>query len=246
MKLVCPECRRENEPERIYCHDCGARLDRSALAKVAPKEEAPEATHKRVKAMFDARGVKMRQRFFAISKLILGALTAAALVQMLRAPDLPEAPKVEMLPRQINLDLETAAMDPRTPPLRYAEPDVNAYLTYALKGKQAALSKYLKYERAALDLEDGYADLTIQRSIFGVTLSTTGSYAVTLRDGALAATSRGGRFGRLPVHPAVMRVLGPYLFGDVVTALDRERKSIMKLGSVELDPQLVIFAPKQP
>ena len=44
IKLVCPECQRQNEPERIYCHDCGARLDRSALAKVAPKMEAPEQT----------------------------------------------------------------------------------------------------------------------------------------------------------------------------------------------------------
>src|SRR5207248_2542951 len=32
VQLTCPECRRDNEAERIYCHDCGARLDRSALA----------------------------------------------------------------------------------------------------------------------------------------------------------------------------------------------------------------------
>ena len=32
-KLVCPDCRHENEPERIYCHNCGARLDRSGAYK---------------------------------------------------------------------------------------------------------------------------------------------------------------------------------------------------------------------
>src|SRR6516225_2034765 len=32
IQLTCPDCQRENEAERIYCHDCGARLDRSALA----------------------------------------------------------------------------------------------------------------------------------------------------------------------------------------------------------------------
>ena len=31
-KLICPECQHENEPERMYCHSCGARLDRSKLA----------------------------------------------------------------------------------------------------------------------------------------------------------------------------------------------------------------------
>ena len=31
-KLICPECRHENEAERVYCHDCGARLNKPAAA----------------------------------------------------------------------------------------------------------------------------------------------------------------------------------------------------------------------
>lgn len=31
-KLVCAECRHENEAERIYCHNCGECLDRSAVS----------------------------------------------------------------------------------------------------------------------------------------------------------------------------------------------------------------------
>jgi predicted amidophosphoribosyltransferase len=73
IKLVCPECQRQNEAERIYCHDCGARLDRSALAKVAPKEEDPKQTQRRLKQILDPGRVKMRLMFFKISKLILGA-----------------------------------------------------------------------------------------------------------------------------------------------------------------------------
>lgn len=244
--LICSECRRENEPERIYCHDCGARLDRSGLAKTAQKEEGAEATHRRVKAMFDGRRAKMQQRFFAISKLILGALAVAAVVQLVRPPDLPEVPKMEMLPRQINLDLETAAMDPRTPPLRYAEADVNAYLAYVMKGKQAALSKWLNFERAVLDLEEGYVGFTVERSIFGLSVFTTGSYAINLQNGAIALKTRGGYLGRMPVQPSLMQYAEPYLFGDVAKALERERKLIMKLGTVELHPQTVTFAPKQP
>ncbi len=72
IKLVCPECQRQNEPERIYCHDCGARLDRSALAKVAPKGEDPKETHRRLHKLFDPGRVKMRLLFFKISKLVLG------------------------------------------------------------------------------------------------------------------------------------------------------------------------------
>src|SRR5205807_2852671 len=76
IKLICPECRRENEPERIYCHDCGARLDRTALAKIAPKGENAKETHRRLRTMLDPQRAKMRLLFFKVSKLILGAFAA--------------------------------------------------------------------------------------------------------------------------------------------------------------------------
>ncbi len=53
MKLICPECRRENEAARIYCHDCGARLDRSSLAKEKQTEEDPKDTQRRLRGFFD-------------------------------------------------------------------------------------------------------------------------------------------------------------------------------------------------
>lgn len=245
IKLICPECRHENESERIYCHECGARLDRSALAKEVPKEEDPAVTHRRVKAMFDARGAKLKQRFFQISKLVLGALAAAAVIQMIRPADVPPAQQAQALPRQISLDLENAAMEPRGAPLRYTAPEVNAYVAYTLKSKQTALSKILRFERAVVDLQEGYCDLTVERSLIGYSLFTTGSYSVNLQNGVIATASRGGRIGRFPLHPALMKYAGPSLFGDVVTALDRDRKSITKLGGVELHPQTVIFTPKQ-
>ncbi len=246
IKLVCPECRRENEPERIYCHDCGARLDRSALAKAqAATEEDPAATHKRVKALFDGRNVKMRARFFQISKLVLSALAAAAIIQMIRPPDVPEVPKAEMLPRQINLDLESAAMDPRSPGLRYSEAELNAYLGYALKSKKTALSKVLQFERAVVELGEGFYKITIERSLMGFSVYTTGAFTPSVQNGAVVNNARGGWIGRLPVHPALMNLIAPYLFGDVAAVADRERKSIAKLSGIEIHPQTLIFGPHQ-
>lgn len=247
IKLICPECRRENEPERIYCHDCGARLDRSALAKAqATSAEDPAATHKRVKALFETRGLKQRARFFQISKLILSALAAAALIQMIRPPDLPEVPKAEVLPRQINLDLESAAMDPRSAPLRYSEAEINAYLGYTLKSKKTALSKVLQFERAVAELGEGFYNLTIERSIMGFSIFTSGSFRPVIQNGAVANVARAGRIGRLPLHPALTNLLAPYLFGDLASVTERERKSIAKLGVVEVHPDAVTFAPRQP
>jgi len=245
IKLVCPECRRENEPERIYCHDCGARLDRSALSKEKPKEEDPKETQRRLRNMLDPRGAKLRQQFFQGSKLVLGALLLAALVQIFRPPDLPARDKTPMLPAQINLDLENAAIDPRTGPLRYSDQQVNSYLGYALRGKHAALSKYVKFERAVAAFEEGSFRVTVERSLFGYSAFTSGIYEARLQDGSVALKNKGGHLGRLPVHPLLMQ-FGGILFADLAGAVDRERKSITKLGAVELRPQAVSFLPKLP
>ncbi len=244
MKLLCPECRRENEPERIYCHDCGAKLDRSALAKSAITEEKPQDVHKRLKSMFNPQGVKLRQNFFKISKVVLGALVTAAIIQMLLAPDLPPRVKAAGLASQIGLDLETASSRPGGAPLQYTEEQVNAYLANTLKGKQAALTGWMSFERAVVGFEEKVCRLTVARSLFGYSIYTSGEYDLVLQNGTIMARSLGGRIGRLPIHPQLMQFAGP-LFSDVTTALDRDRKSLMKLGSVEFHPRTVTIAPKQ-
>jgi hypothetical protein len=243
IKLICPECRRENEPERIYCHDCGARLDRTALAKIAPKGEDAKETQRRLRNMLDPQRAKMRLLFFRVSKLILGAFVAAAIVQMLLPPDVPARAKTGDFPPQIGLDLENAAMSHGAAPLQYTEAQVNAYLGGALRSKQAALSKLLRFERAFVNFDESVCRVTAERSLFGFSVFTATSSKVTLQDGTLSASNNGGSIGRLPIHPLLMKYADP-LFGDLWTALDRERKSVAKMNAIEFHPQAVVLTPK--
>jgi hypothetical protein len=243
IKLVCPECRRENEPERIYCHDCGARLDRSVLAKAPQKAENPGATQKRVKSMFDPRGALLKKRFFDVSKLILGALVAAAVIQMIRTPDLPEPPKSSMLPIQVSLDIENATMTPGSPPLRYTEEQINQYLSYSLKSKQTVLSKYLDFGRAVVFFEQDLCRLVVERSLYGVPLSTSTYFSAAIESDTLVLKNRGGAIGRMPVHPLLMQYSG-LLFSDLAAVTERERKSIAKLAAVDLEPKLLVLTPR--
>ena len=211
IKLVCPECRRENEPERIYCHDCGARLDRSALAKVVPKGEEPEDTQRRLRSMLDPQRVKIRMMFFKVSKLILGALAMAAVIVMVLPPlDVPARVKSVDFPPQISLDLENATTSRGAAPLRYTETQVNAYLVNALKSKQAALSKLLTFERALVNFDDGVCRVTAERSLFGYSLFTATSSKVAIENGKVVASNIGGSIGRMPIHPIVMK------YGDII------------------------------
>jgi len=56
--------------------------------------------------------------------------------------------------------------------------------------------------------------------------------------------SRGGRMGRMPIHPALMEH-GGIMFQDVITALDRDKRNAAKLGGVEFHPKSIVLAPKQ-
>jgi hypothetical protein len=244
IKLVCPECRRENEPERIYCHDCGARLDRSSLAKVVPKGEDPKETHRRLRAMLDPRRAQMRQMFFKVSKLVLGSCVLAAVIQMLLPPDVPPRAKSAEFPPQINLELENATLNHGGTPLRYTEAQVNAYLSNALKSKQSALSKLLQFERAIVQFDENICRVTAERSLLGYSIFTATSSKVTLQDGKLIAANNGGTIGRLPIHPALMKY-ADLIFSDLWNALDREKKSVSKMGAIEFHPQAVVLTPKQ-
>lgn len=243
IKLVCPECRRENEPARIYCHDCGARLDRSPLAKVEPKQEDSGAAHKRLRSMFDPQRDRFRRVFLTVSKMILGACATAALIQMLLPPDVPPRSKSLSLPPQINLDLENASMGRSAAPLSYTEAQVNAYLGNSLRSKHASLSKYLEFERALVGFDENTVRLTVERSLFGFSLYTGTAHEVSVQNGTISTVCKAGSIGRLAIHPKIMQFAG-ILFSDVGSALASERKTLAKMAAIELHPQTVMIAPK--
>lgn len=242
IKLVCPECQRQNEPERIYCHDCGARLDRSALAKVAPKLEDPQQTQRRLRQMLDPGRIKMRLLFFKISKLILGAAAAATLIQMLRSPEVPEKVKnIEL--QQINLDMENAVATRSTTPLQFSESQVNNYLVNVVKNKHAPLSKVLEFERALVNFDEGVCRITAERSLFGFSIFHAISYNVTMQNGTLSASPNGGSIGLMPIQPMIMKY-GDILFSDLWGVLDRDKKLVAKFGTIEFHPKAVVLNPK--
>lgn len=244
IKLVCPECRRENEPERIYCHECGARLDRTALAKLKPTTEDPQAAQKRLRSMLDPQRAMLRHNFFKFSKLILGALVLAALLQMIIPPDVPARPKGLVLPPQIILDLEDRTQSPGSAPLRYSDQDASAYLYNSLKSKQTALTKFnlLKFERAMVTFDEGVCHFTVERSLGGFPLYTTTIQSVALSNGTVTAANRGGKIGRMRIHPAIMKSLD-VVFSDVGKVLERDRKAISKMAAIEFHPHQVVIVP---
>jgi len=246
VQLTCPECRRDNEAERIYCHDCGARLDRSALAgRATGKKETAEELHRRMRGMFSQRGVKARLLFFNIAKVTLLAGIVAAAVVILIPPDVPPAVKSEEFPPQINLSLETLTESRQPQSVQFSEEGVNAYLASALKRKKEKLNHPLiDFERAMVAFTEGNCRVTIERSIFGYSIFSSGDYAVQIAGGKVTASPRSGAIGRMPIDPSVMPYAG-FLFSDAVAAMDREHKLLNKAGSIQLREKEIVFTSAQ-
>jgi hypothetical protein len=238
-KLVCAECRHENEAERIYCHNCGERLDRSAVV-AQKKQHDPQEAHRRLQKMLGPPN-KARQNFFAVSKLALAAAVVAALVEIALPPELPAPTKTA--PTQVDLDLESAASYQKAGPLEYSQDQINAYLAYRLTSKKKALNKpLLDFVRATASFREGACTIAMERSLFGYSLFSQTSYRVDTSAGKISATNVGGWIGRLPVHPAIMR-FGDIIFADLWSALDRERKLVGKMAAVNFHDASVTITP---
>ena len=238
-KIICTECRHENVAERIYCHNCGERLDRSAVA--APKKtQDPQEVHRRLQKMLGPPD-RARQNFFTTSKLLLAAAVVAALVQIALPPELPAPTKA--LPPQMDLDLENAASFQKAMPLNYSQEQVNAYLAYRLTTKKKALNEpLLTFVRATATLSEGSCTIAMERACFGYSLFSRVSYRVDVSGGKISATNIGGWIGRLPIHPAIMR-FGDIIFVDLWSALERERKLIAKMGAVSVHDGSITITP---
>ncbi|HXM74266.1 MAG TPA: zinc ribbon domain-containing protein [Chthoniobacterales bacterium] len=246
-KLICPECQHENEPERIYCHNCGARLDRSALAAAdKPAQEGATQAHQRLRKMFDPDRGKLRRRFFGACKLILAACVTAAIVEMILPPDVPAPANTVGLATQINFDLENAELYHRPPQLQYTQDQVNAYLGFTLKSKQKSLDRpLLDFRHAFVAFHEGACNITVERSLYGYSLYSRASYRVAVNEGKIAASNNGGWIGRLPIYPQLMQV-ADIIFADLWSALDRERKLVAKMAGIELhDGSVTLTTPSQ-
>lgn len=249
MNLKCKQCGYENEGERVYCHNCGTKLDRSVLPKEPPSEESAAAVRKRVKR-FATPG---RYRPLQFVKLVLTAVfwgaVLACTIEVVRKPEgVPPMPDERMVEAPaLGVSLEEVLNYPgRT--LAISEEQINGYLYNTVRGKQrGALAEYIHYERSFVNVEPGKIWIATQRSVAGHSVYAASAYEVSVQDGHLVARVAGGALGRLPVHPAVMELL-QFPFRPLWEALSRERKLMERMAAVQLekDHVLVVSPPRAP
>lgn len=233
--LPCKECGYKNEPERVYCHNCGSKLDRSVLPKDEEvRREDPEKARQRLKRMTNPGGKGAAQFVRESAKSVALGAVAACLILAAKPPvDVP--PKAnEASARLISTELNSLMSSPRPAMTTFTEVDVNAFLATG-KGKMKGKMPVVEYVRSFVDLEPGVAKFTVERSFNGYSIYCDTLHSFTESGGKSVHQTVGGHIGRLPLHPALAEVLAPYLMRDVAAGLKSEADLLRKAQSVRLD-----------
>jgi hypothetical protein len=231
--LPCEQCGYNNEPERVYCHNCGAKLDRSLLPKAAEKQqEHPDQARKRIQKMTNPKSGGIGREIKALFKVAFFSALIAAIFLILQKPDdLPEVKKGEA-ERLVNSDMMEALGSPTPARVSFSQDDVNHYLKQTIKPKDTMVPG-IQVMHAYVVCVPGVLRIFSEQSTFGYPTFSRIDYKLQVKDGKFIPTIVGGAFGKLSVDPQLMQY-ADYAFGTLWDSLTREHKQMDKMLAVNV------------
>lgn len=243
--LICAACAHKNEPERVYCHNCGEKLDRSVLPKPEEKKEweNPEQTQKRVKKLMDPKRGWLRRDVKIFVQIIAFAAAIAAFILFWQAPDFVPPMRPENIPNRDASDLWRRAMAAKTPvTIELTDPEINYHLSRMLKATESSVPG-LKFDRTFIHCETGIITIFAQYSLWDFPMYGSISYHPFVKDGVFSTETVGVHLGRIAVHPKAM-VLGELALASVFKALEDDKKLLNRLAAVTIGEGVITFTTK--
>ena len=235
--LVCKQCNFENEPERVYCHNCGAKLDRSLLPPEATKREDPMLVQQRVRKMVRPRNVSLTIQLKNLLYSLVLAAFLAAIVVILKppggVPNLSQDAVMDAPP--IADDMDGRVQQAGAQRMVYTENQVNAYLKSTLRGGKAekAGALAMKFEQAYVHFGDGTCQITSAQSLFGWPIYATTERTFSVHNGIVTSQPVAGSLGRLQIPAKAVPMLEG-VFQPLKKALDQPLKLLAQMQAVTL------------
>ena len=241
--LPCEQCGYLNEPERVYCHNCGAKLDRSLLPKTEEKkQEQPDKARKRIAKMTNPQSGWFGREVKTLFKVAFWSAAIAAVFQICREPEGVPPEKKESTLRLVSGDMMDAVQSPTPRPISFTEDEINEHLKRKLKATDLAVPG-VQFTRAYVNLRPGGLRLCSRYSVWGFPVYVGVEYFVEVKDGKFAATIIGGNFGRLQVDPQLMKYVESSI-GGPGPALGPERKQMDQMLSVKVEDKRIDLVTK--
>lgn len=242
-KLVCSACKHENEPERVYCHNCGEKLDRSLLPKIEEtvSEEDVNKKKKQVQRMMNPNRFRLG---VALRKLVLILLLSASVAAVYLATQAPvDTPplKSEEIASGDARDLWKMMMNSPQATVPFKQIDINQSVRQSVKPEPWPLG--IKAERAFTIIKPHGVMLATQRDLWGLPLYMGVTLKPAVVDGKWSPGIVGLNIGRLGIHPAAGRFAGS-LLAPFEKAFASELGQIERLEKIEPGEKVITFATK--
>jgi hypothetical protein len=237
QKLTCAQCGYENEPERVYCHNCGTKLDRSVLPKetVSQQENLAKARRRIKKMTNPGQGVALVKTF--IHTLIWSALVAIVYLMLSPPRDLPTK-QDESNATVITGDIDTANESRASQTLQFTQADLSSHLRNRIKGKPGPIPG-LELKRPYVQLEEGKTTIGMEQSLWGYSLYPSIQYQVTVENGTWKPEKVGFRVGRLGIHPSIPWM--DSLFTNALAGLKQERALLDRAQQITVSKGRVVI-----
>ena len=244
LTLRCTSCEHENEPERVYCHNCGAKLDRALLPKVEEsKEESAGDAQRRVRQMMNPKRSGGFSDIKVGAQMLVFSIIVAALFLVWQKPDgVPEVRKDYMPTVEAGDKWERLMHAPAAASIDISEDDLNLHIKRTLKIGEGFAG--VKFVQAVVDLKPGLVTVFVERNLWGLSLYSNVSYKPVVKDGKVTAEVRDIHIGRLGIHPVAAGLVSDWAVTGIWKAYEKEAKQSDRLADIRVEDGRVIFVSK--
>jgi len=244
--LPCPKCHYDNELGRIFCHQCGVKLD---LDQIKPVSRGGKSLKRKPPGM-------VFRKIAGLCGWLTVILLLFVIVQMLRVPDMPPLTRAQESLSSFTLKrgrLETSIARKRAVTIMMTEAELNAFGESLGFNKTAKNNGLVEPSDIQIRLSEGAIQLTV---LGRIRLGGLGEKAISIRLTGQPFI-QGGQFlvkpfsveiGRLLLPTAVWKKTGlvPSYFGKVFRNLSEEKKLLEQLTSLSVGTRQVTIEYQPP
>jgi zinc-ribbon domain len=211
--VKCSQCGHENDPTRVFCQNCGARLERPAGEDPAISGPTKVPSESRLRGRAASTGLAATI-FGFIRRLVSTAILAAilaVLVQTARKPDdvPPAQPANEVQAGQLLHAVQVLSGSNYARTIEISEAQANNYLAASIVPDSSTSSSILRAEfsRAFVVVRSGELKFFVEQRLYGWPIYMYLITAPATSGGKSSLRVTGGGIGRMPLSARLIPLL---------------------------------------
>jgi len=244
--LTCPKCGFDNELGRIFCHQCGAKLDLDQIK--SPAQGGPKI---RRRGAWTWRRVARRALDVAVIAFLVWVIYLLCQVPEVRPFKPTNADLLAADNKRLQLDEIMLQQKPAF--LEVSEEELNTFIGSLGFNKPRGTGFEVVPVTLRTKLDDGVVELIFVGEVrigsaFSKKIYVSYTGAPVIDDGQFEFRPVSACVGRMPIHPRLLQTTGLIQdsFARLLDKFDHERDLLDKLNSISVKPGKVVLSYRPP